>query len=118
MATTSVPLCRAIGIRFLRWTSFCGIAAEHVRLDLGVRQVDQFQAELLGEDRQQHFFLDEALVDEHLVGRELGGGLDGVGGPALSASVSRPRRVSVSSNCMGNLWRLRQLAGGDRAGFV
>ena len=62
---------------------------EHVRVDRRVRQVDEFQAELLGEDRQQDFFLDEPLIDENLVRRELGGGLDGVGG----ADCGRRRRA-------------------------
>ena len=53
---------------------------EHVRGDDRVRQVDQLQAELLGEDRQEDVFPEEPLVDEDLVRGELGRGLDGLGG--------------------------------------
>jgi hypothetical protein len=53
---------------------------EHVGGDGRVRQVHELQPELVGEDREQGFFLDEPLVDEHLVGRVVGGGGDGVGG--------------------------------------
>jgi hypothetical protein len=54
--------------------------AQHVRRNDRMREIDQFQPELLGQDRQQQFFLDEALIDEHLVGRELGRVLDRLGG--------------------------------------
>ena len=56
------------------------MAARTSGLDGRVRQVDQFQPELFGQDREQGFLLDEPLVDEDLVRGEVGGGLDGVGG--------------------------------------
>ncbi len=50
---------------------------QHVPLDDRVRQVDQFQPELFGQHGEEDFFLDEALIDEHLVGREVRGGFEG-----------------------------------------
>ena len=57
---------------------------------LVLREIDQFQAEFLGQDGQKRFFLDEALVDEDLVRRELGGGLDCLGSPGAIGVREQP----------------------------
>ena len=75
---------------------------EHVRGDLGVRQVDEFEAELLGQNRQEHVLADEPLVGENLVRRVAGVGLDRVG---------RAAAVGVGKKAAGDE-RLDQLHGG------
>ena len=56
------------------------MAASTAASSLRVRQIDQFEAELLGENGQEDLLLDEALVDENLMRRELGRCLDRFGG--------------------------------------
>ena len=73
-----------------------------------MRQVDQLQAELLGEDRQEDVFPEEPLVDEDLVRGELGRGLDGLGGAGP---------VGVGEQPAGGE-RLEQLHSGTRGSAV
>ncbi len=89
MATTRCPVVPGDRHEVLAVNDFCGMASSTSFFDGGVRKVDLFQAELLGQDRQQDFFFDEAFVDEYLVRRKFRCGLDGVGG----AGTARIRRA-------------------------
>ena len=96
---------------------------QHVALDGGVRQVDQFQPELLREHRQQHVFLDEPFIDEHLVRGEVGRGLEhlvGAGAVGLGEQAAGDERLDqlhdgpVSpGTASGNTWRTTRAGGSE-----